>query len=44
VPNIILIPGTTTMSHLEENVAVNAINLTTDEINFLDRIDTKPLS
>ncbi|MGL5875646.1 MAG: aldo/keto reductase, partial [Xenococcaceae cyanobacterium] len=38
-PNIILIPGTTTISHLEENVAVNSIYLTTDEINLLDRRD-----
>jgi len=37
-PNIILIPGTTTISHLEENIAVNSIHLTADEINLLDAI------
>jgi pyridoxine 4-dehydrogenase len=31
-PNIVLIPGTTTISHLEENVAAAAIQLTSDEI------------
>jgi pyridoxine 4-dehydrogenase len=34
-PNIILIPGTTTISHLEENIAVNSIHLTVDEMNIL---------
>jgi aryl-alcohol dehydrogenase-like predicted oxidoreductase len=38
-PNIILIPGTTTISHLEENIAVNSVHLTTDEINLLNQID-----
>jgi aryl-alcohol dehydrogenase-like predicted oxidoreductase len=38
-PNIILIPGTTTIAHLEENIAVNSVHLTTDEINLLDQID-----
>lgn len=38
-PNIILIPGTTTIAHLEENIAVNSIHLNTDEINLLDQID-----
>lgn len=38
-PNIILIPGTTTIAHLEENIAVNSIHLSTDEINLLDQID-----
>jgi pyridoxine 4-dehydrogenase len=37
-PNIILIPGTTTIAHLEENIAVNSIHLTTDEINLLNQI------
>ncbi len=37
-PNIILIPGTTTISHLEENIAVNSVHLTTEEISLLDRI------
>lgn len=38
-PNIILIPGTTTIAHLEENIAVNSVHLTTDEINLLAQID-----
>lgn len=38
-PNIILIPGTTTITHLEENIAVNSVHLSTDEINLLDQID-----
>jgi pyridoxine 4-dehydrogenase len=33
-PNIVLIPGTTTISHLEENVAAAAIQLTPDEIKI----------
>lgn len=37
-PNIILIPGTTTISHLEENMAVNSIHLTTDEISSLNQM------
>lgn len=35
-PNIILIPGTTTISHLEENMAVNSISLTEEEIDLLN--------
>jgi pyridoxine 4-dehydrogenase len=31
-PNIILIPGTTTISHLEENIAAATLQLTPDEI------------
>lgn len=31
-PNIILIPGTTTIAHLEENIAAASIELTTDEM------------
>lgn len=31
-PNIILIPGTTTISHLEENVAATSITLTLEEL------------
>jgi pyridoxine 4-dehydrogenase len=31
-PNIILIPGTTTISHLEENIAAAILQLTPDEI------------
>jgi aryl-alcohol dehydrogenase-like predicted oxidoreductase len=30
----VLIPGTTTISHLEENVAAAAIQLTPDEIKI----------
>jgi aryl-alcohol dehydrogenase-like predicted oxidoreductase len=37
-PNIILIPGTTTISHLEENIAVKSIHLTTDEMNLLNQL------
>jgi pyridoxine 4-dehydrogenase len=33
-PNIVLIPGTTTISHLEENIAAAAIGLTPDEIKI----------
>lgn len=36
-PNIILIPGTTTISHLEENLVVASIYLTADEIEMCDR-------
>lgn len=35
-PNIILIPGTTTISHLEENIAVSSITLTSEEMNKLN--------
>ena len=38
VPNILLIPGTTTIAHLEENMAANSIALTTDEMTMLDRL------
>ncbi|MGK7950635.1 MAG: aldo/keto reductase [Xenococcaceae cyanobacterium] len=37
-PNIILIPGTTTIVHLEENIAVASITLTSEEINQLNQI------
>lgn len=37
-PNIILIPGTTTISHLEENIAARSISLTSEEINKLDQV------
>lgn len=37
-PNIILIPGTTTIAHLEENIAAASIQLTTEETNMLDRM------
>ena len=38
-PNIILIPGTTTIAHLEENMAASSISLTTDEISSLNQIE-----
>jgi len=37
-PNIILIPGTTTINHLEENIASAAIKLTNDEMERLNRM------
>jgi aryl-alcohol dehydrogenase-like predicted oxidoreductase len=37
-PNIILIPGTTTISHLEENVAATSIGLTSDEMQAASRL------
>ena len=39
-PNIILIPGTTTIAHLEENMAVSSITLTREEMAMLDRLQT----
>lgn len=33
-PNIILIPGTTTITHLEENMAASSITLTEEEIDL----------
>ncbi len=33
--NILLIPGTTTIEHLEENIAAAAIKLTEEEIQLL---------
>ena len=35
-PNIILIPGTTAIAHLEENMAAGSINLAEAEINQLN--------
>ncbi|MEO0836269.1 MAG: aldo/keto reductase [Cyanobacteria bacterium J06642_3] len=37
-PNIILIPGTTTVAHLEENIAASSIGLTMEEMNALNQI------
>jgi aryl-alcohol dehydrogenase-like predicted oxidoreductase len=37
-PNILLIPGTSSVQHLEENVAAQNIRLTTDEMQELDKI------
>lgn len=39
-PNIVLIPGTTTIEHLEANLAAASIELTADEISRLDRIQS----
>lgn len=39
-PNILLIPGTTTIAHLEENVAASLIQLTTKEMNLLNQVAT----
>ena len=39
-PNIILIPGTTTIAHLEENMAAGSISLTKDEMTILNRLPT----
>ena len=37
-PNIILIPGTTTISHLEENMFAASITLTSEEMTALNQI------
>lgn len=37
-PNIILIPGTTTISHLEENMAASSITLTNEEMRLLNEV------
>ncbi len=37
-PNIILIPGTTTIAHLEQNIASASITLNSEEMNQLNRI------
>ncbi len=37
-PNIILIPGTTTIAHLEENLAARSISFTTEEMNLLNQM------
>jgi pyridoxine 4-dehydrogenase len=34
-PNILLIPGTTSIAHLEENVAAAKLNLTQDQLQQL---------
>lgn len=39
-PNTVLIPGTTTIEHLEANLAAASIELTADEIEQLDRIQS----
>jgi pyridoxine 4-dehydrogenase len=35
-PNILIIPGTSTVAHLEDNVAAGAITLTDDDLSELD--------
>ncbi|MEP0912411.1 aldo/keto reductase [Leptolyngbya sp. GB1-A1] len=37
-PNIVLIPGTTAIAHLEENTAATSIKLTVDELELLNRM------
>lgn len=37
-PNIILIPGTTTIAHLEENMAASSITLTDEEMRSLNEL------
>jgi aryl-alcohol dehydrogenase-like predicted oxidoreductase len=36
-PNIVLIPGTTTIAHLEENIESASIQLTSDELELLNQ-------
>ena len=36
-PNMLPIPGTSQVSHLEENVAASQIELTVEEFNQLDK-------
>ncbi|HWV76004.1 MAG TPA: aldo/keto reductase [Isoptericola sp.] len=37
-PNVLIIPGTTSTSHLEQNVAAGSVQLTTDQVARLDAI------
>lgn len=39
-PNIILIPGITTIAHLEENMTASSIELAPEEIAMLDELET----
>jgi aryl-alcohol dehydrogenase-like predicted oxidoreductase len=39
-PNIILIPGTTTIAHLEENIETANIQLTSEQFNALSQVST----
>ncbi len=43
-PNIILIPGTTTIAHLEENIAAASISLTSDEIKAVSSDENSLIS
>jgi aryl-alcohol dehydrogenase-like predicted oxidoreductase len=40
-PNILLIPGTSTVAHLRENLAAAEINLSEDEVRALDAIQSQ---
>lgn len=39
-PNILLIPGTTTIAHLEENIAAASIECTADELTALNQLQS----
>jgi aryl-alcohol dehydrogenase-like predicted oxidoreductase len=39
-PNILLIPGTSSVVHLRENLMVTEIGLPDDEVKELDRVAT----
>ncbi|MBD2102474.1 aldo/keto reductase [Leptolyngbya sp. FACHB-261] len=39
-PNTVLIPGTTTIAHLEENIAATSIQLTVNEFEILNQLST----
>jgi aryl-alcohol dehydrogenase-like predicted oxidoreductase len=41
-PNILLIPGTSTLTHLRENLAAADLRLPVDAVRVLDRIESKP--
>ena len=43
-PNIILIPGTITIAHLEENMAAASISLTPEEMAMLNELQTERIS
>ncbi len=40
-PNILLIPGTSSLSHLRENLAVADLELPADLVNLLDGVKSK---
>ena len=42
--NILLIPGTSSIEHLRENLAVADLELPNDKMAVLDRIATEPAS
>jgi len=41
-PNILLIPGTSKLSHLRENLAAASLQLPADALRLLDQIESKP--